>query len=94
MWELYIMLQYARNAVSDNPTTPPPPPPKRLVLRSLDRIVINGYYLFSKLNRFGVCHLCELKVNMQIKPRKTFTVSKQFVRFSSNLEFALSKRKL
>ena len=92
MWELYIVLQNARNAVSDNLITPPSP--KRLVLRSLDRIVINGYYLFSKFNRFGVCHLCELKVNMQVKPRKPVTVSKQFVRFSSNLEFALSKRKL
>ena len=80
---MYIMLQNARNAVSDNLITPPSP--KRLVLRSLDRIVINGYYLFSKLNRFGVCHFCELKVNMQVKPRKTYTVSKQFIRFSSSV---------
>ena len=62
-----------------------PPSPKRFVLRSLDRMATNGYYLFSKFNRFGVCHLCELKVHMKVKLRKPFTVSKQFVRFSSSV---------
>ena len=82
---IYYVLQKARNAVSDNLKSLPAPPRDLCSGGSLDRMATNGYYLFSKFNRFGVCHLCELKVHMQVKPRKPFTVSKPFVRFSSSV---------
>ena len=84
MWEIYIMF-YKTLEMQSQTTSNHSPLPQEICAPVVGSHGTNGYYLFSKFNRFGVCHLCELKVHMQVKPRKPFTVSKQFVRFSSSV---------